>query len=165
MTTPRFEERQRFTQPWLWIFLAAVIGLMTWGFVQQIVLGEPWGSQPAPDLMLWILCPLVGLGFPLFFWALRLDTIVTEDEVHVRLRPFRWRRIPLGTITRCEARTYRPIREYGGWGVRYGGKRGWAYNVKGTHGVQLEIEDARPLLIGSQRSDELAAAINAPRTL
>ncbi|MDJ0974885.1 MAG: DUF6141 family protein [Planctomycetota bacterium] len=165
MATPRFEERQRFTQPWLWIILAVMIALMTWGFVQQIVLGEPWGSKPAPDLALWILCPLMGIGIPLFFGALRLDTIVTEDELHVRLRPFRWRRIPIRKITSCEARTYRPIREYGGWGIRYGGKRGWAYNVRGNQGVQLEIEDARPLLIGSQKSEALAAAINAPRAL
>lgn len=163
-TTPRFEEQQRFTQPWLWVLLAALVGLMGWGFVQQIVLGQPWGTNPAPDLVLWILCPLVGLGIPAFFLALRLDTVVTDEELRVRLRPFRWRRIPLASVRRCEARTYRPLREYGGWGLRYGGKRGWAYNVKGNRGVQLELEDALPLLIGSQRSDALAAAITAPRT-
>ena len=41
-----FEERQRFTQVWLWALLLGVSGLMLWGFVQQIVLGRPWGSKP-----------------------------------------------------------------------------------------------------------------------
>ena len=56
------------------------------------------------------------------------------------------------------ARVYRPIREYGGWGIRYG-KNGKAYNISGDRGVQLELQNSKPLLIGSQRADELAQTI------
>ncbi len=34
------------------------------------------------------------------------------------------------------ARKYRPIREYGGWGIRYGWN-GRAYSTSGNEGVQL----------------------------
>ena len=60
---------------------------------------------------------------------------------------------------RWEARTYRPILEYGGWGIRYTMGRGWAYNVSGNQGVQLELASGKRILIGSQRAEELARAI------
>ena len=56
-------------------------------------------------------------------------------------------------------RTYNPIREYGGWGIRYGLKSK-AYNVHGNHGVQLELLNRKRLLIGSQRSEEFANALD-----
>ncbi len=160
-----FEEHQRFTQVWLWALLIGLMGVMTWAFVQQILSGEPFTPMPATNILVWILIPLCGIGIPLFILLIRLHTVVTDEEVQVRLRPFPRRRIPLEQITHCEARTYRPIREYGGWGLRYGFGRGWAYNVKGNQGVQLELESAKPLLIGSQRSTDLAAMINTRRAL
>lgn len=163
MTTPRFEEHQRFTQLWLWVPMLLLAALFTWGFVQQVVLGKPWGlSGELSDTLVWVLF-LSGIGIPLFIGSLRLDTVVTEAELRVRLWPLPGRRIPTTSIRRCEARRYRPILEYGGWGVRYGLRHGWAYNVKGNQGVQLELEGAKPLLIGSQQSAALEAAINAAR--
>ena len=53
---------------------------------------------------------------------------------------------------------YSPIRDCGGWGVRHY-KSGKAYNVSGNRGVVLEFLDGRPILIGSQRPEELAKAI------
>jgi hypothetical protein len=78
--------------------------------------------------------------------------------VFIRFRPFVHREIRFQDIRRCAARTYRPIREYGGWGIR-AGRRGTAYNVSGNRGVQLELANGKPVLIGSQRAEELAQAI------
>ncbi len=50
------------------------------------------------------------------------------------------------------------MKEYGGWGIRYGMK-GMAYNVSGNRGVQLEFETGKRLLIGSQRPEELVSQI------
>jgi len=96
------------------------------------------------------------------FYQLRLITEVRPGGLYLRFYPLRWRAIPYAHIKSCQARTYRPIREYGGWGIRFGFK-GNTYNVSGNRGVQLEFYKGRPLLIGSQRSDELAAAINQAR--
>jgi hypothetical protein len=102
---------------------------------------------------------LLGVAALLWFGELRVD--VRDDGLHVRLFPltrqlcFAWE-----TLSRCEARTYRPILEYGGWGIR-SSRAGKAYNVSGNRGVQLELRNGRRLLIGSQRADELAAAIQA----
>jgi len=55
--------------------------------------------------------------------------------------------------------TYSPISDYGGWGIRYG-SIGKAYNVSGNRGVQLELLNGERILIGSQKPEELAAAID-----
>ncbi|MFQ5842819.1 MAG: hypothetical protein ACE5I8_10320, partial [Thermodesulfobacteriota bacterium] len=74
--------------------------------------------------------------------------------------PLTHQKITFEEITRCEVRTYNSIREFGGGGnwYRRGGK---AYNVSGNRGVQLELANGKRLLIGSQRPEELAQAIEA----
>ncbi|HET6897964.1 MAG TPA: hypothetical protein VFK70_06445 [Vicinamibacteria bacterium] len=83
---------------------------------------------------------------------------VGDAGVRIRMLPFANRTIAPARIARWEARTYRPIREYGGWGLRFG-PRGRAYNVSGDRGVELTLDNGKRVLIGSQRSDDLAAAI------
>ena len=77
---------------------------------------------------------------------------------------WRARRIPLERIRCATAVTYSPLWDYGGWGIRCG-RKGIAYNVSGDRGVQLELERGRPILIGSQRAEELARAIEERMSL
>ncbi len=83
--------------------------------------------------------------------------------MRIRWIPFGRKIVPLVDIGSCEPRTYRPLREYGGWGVRWAGKRGTAWNAHGNRGAQLVLCDGKRLLIGSQRAEELAAAIERAR--
>jgi hypothetical protein len=110
--------------------------------------------------LLVVICLVTAVGVPLVFRALRLVTEVTPDGVWVRFIPLSKRRIGFDQIASCEARTYRPILEYGGWGYRWG-LSGTAYNVSGNQGVQLRLASGRRLLIGSQRAEELAEAISS----
>ena len=73
--------------------------------------------------------------------------------------PFANRRISTEEIIHVESCTYQPIREFAGWGIRGWGDR-IAYNVSGNTGVELTLVDGRRVLIGSQRADELAVAID-----
>ena len=63
------------------------------------------------------------------------------------------------SIEKAEAHSYSPLRDYGGWGIRYGGK-GKAYNVSGNKGVLLMLKDGKNVLIGSQNHEGLCSAIN-----
>ncbi|MES2389410.1 MAG: hypothetical protein V4543_15515, partial [Bacteroidota bacterium] len=56
-------------------------------------------------------------------------------------------------------RTYSPMGEYGGWGIRYGINKGWLYNVSGNMGLQLELLDGKKVLIGTRKPDEIIAAL------
>jgi hypothetical protein len=168
----RFREVQNFRGGKIWIFLVIQFVLLTalfgWALYHQIVLGQPWGNRPASDNALiasfsFVLLLNAGL-FALFYYA-HLITEVTAREVRIRYIPFHLkpRTFPLSDIESAVARKYRPIAEYGGWGIRGSFGRGMAYNVKGNFGVQLVMKNGRRLLIGSQQPAELAAAISAVR--
>ncbi|MBN2098945.1 MAG: hypothetical protein JW753_05030 [Dehalococcoidia bacterium] len=155
-----YREVQRFWQLWLWLLVAGVSGVSIWSFVQQIILGKPFGQNPAPDVAVVIIAAIFGLGFPVLFYAVNLTTEVRTDGLYVRFFPFHltFRRMPSESVIRYEVLTYRPIRDYGGWGIRYG-RGGKAYNVSGDRGVMLELSDGSRLLIGSQKPEELANAM------
>ncbi|MEE4378065.1 MAG: DUF6141 family protein [Candidatus Competibacteraceae bacterium] len=165
-----FHEEQAFRQVWLWVVLlssvAIGIGLFGYGLFQQWILGQPWGSQPLSDPVLLLVSVTVisiPIGIVWLFYRFKLVTEVHDDGLYVRFFPCKGKLIPFQDITRCEARTYSPIWEYGGWGIRYG-RNGRAYNVSGNQGVQLEFIKDRPLLIGSQQSAKLAQIINRQRS-
>jgi len=156
-----FQEKQRFRQPWIWALLLGIAGLSIYSFVQQIFLGEPFGSNPAPDYMVAIIAVFFGLGFPIVFSQINLTTEVRPEGVYYRFFPFQlsFRKISPEDIASYEAREYSPVKEYGGWGIRFG-PSGKAYNISGSRGVQFRFVDGKQLLIGSRRADEMAAAMS-----
>ena len=157
---PLMREVQYFRQPWLWGLVVLLAAFSWYSFIVQIAMHRPVGDNPAPDLVVVLVWLTLGLGVVVFFWRARLITEVRSDGLYVRFVPFhrRPRRLPFARMVRFEACTYRPLREYGGWGIRYG-KRGKAYNVSGNRGVQLEFTDGKRLLIGSQQPEMVVRAM------
>jgi hypothetical protein len=160
-----FREVQRFTQPWLWAVLlfsmVTPLVIMLYGLYQQLVLGIPWGNKPVSDAQL-ILTTLgvtvVVLASGVLLRAMRLEVEVQDDCLFIRFVPFVRRQVLWSDLKSLTAREYNPLRDYGGWGIRYG-RHGKALNVSGNRGVQLELKNGEKLLIGSQRADELAATM------
>ena len=157
-----YAEEQRFRQIWI-LMLVGFIAIHAWySFLLQIVIGEPFGTNPAPDILVLILLVIFGIIFPVWFLVMRLEVQVTRTDLRFRMFPLhiQWREVPLATIVKAEAVTYRPILEYGGWGIRIG-KKGWAYNVSGNRGVQVTLEDGKSFLLGSLQPERLATAIQS----
>lgn len=156
-----FKEQQRFRQWWIWLILLGINGLILFGIWQQVILGKPFGNNPASNgVMLFI--AVMSLLMTVFFMSVRLETIVDEHGVSIRFFPFhrKLHRFPWQQITKAYVRQYQPIREYGGWGLRTGGsKHGKALNVSGDMGLQLELDNGERLLIGTQKPDELRLLI------
>ncbi|MFH1650979.1 MAG: DUF6141 family protein [Chloroflexota bacterium] len=157
---PFYREVQHFRQPWLWGLILGIALVGIWSFVQQIMLGRPFGNNPAGDLELIIITVLVSLVMPYVFYRMNLTTEVRADGIYYRFFPLHlsFQRIALEDIIASEAVTYRPLREYGGWGIRYG-RGGKAYNVSGNRGVRLELSRGSHLLFGSRRPEEFAEAV------
>jgi len=150
-----FQEEQRFNQRWLWILiiLTSVIPVMP---AANDAVKANWAIGP---LLIFLVLVVFAIGFPLFMRWTKLLTEVRPEGLCIRFVPFiRRRLIPYNHIQSCESRTYSPIGEYGGWGIRWG-PSGKAYNIRGNRGTQLVFKDGKRLLIGSQRAEELAAAI------
>lgn len=157
-----FREVQSFRQWWVWAVTLAPLAVFAYGFYVQIILGRPWGSKPMSDGELVAVTSALAL-VAVWIYLMRLVTEVRDDGLHIHFQLL-WRRrvIPYGDILDAEAVAYNPLADYGGWGIRHG-RRGWAYNVSGSRGVRLELTGDKSLLVGSQRADELAQAINARR--
>jgi hypothetical protein len=150
----RFEEIQ--AMPKAWTLLSILPGLLLmFGALRE---GVAEGVVPLPLVLLAVALTLI---FGLWFRRLRLITEVDDNTVTLRYQGlFKTRTVPIPTVRSARARTYRPLLEYGGWGIKFGLK-GWVYNVSGKEGVQLELDGARPLMVGSRRAEELAEAITS----
>ena len=83
-----------------------------------------------------------------------LVTEVKETGIQIAFTPFTNFLIPLNEIKNYEIREYRPILEYGGWGIRFN-SMGKAYTVSGIIGLQLELLNGEKILIGTEIPDTL----------
>jgi len=161
-----FREVQQFRQPFVWLVtiagLAVTLAACGWAAVMVFRSAAPPVTWKSQGVALVVLAGgvLVMIGTAYLLYVMKLITEVRDDGLYVRLYPlhFSFKRIPLESIREFTVVTYRPILQYGGWGIRYGW-RGNAYNVSGNRGLKLEFFKGRHLLIGSQRPEELAHAL------
>ncbi len=143
-----FHEEQRPGQLWTLLAIGAAALVLAFVIPQAAVL-------PASVMLLL----LVTLAITVLLLAARLVVDVDRQEITIHFRLI-WptKRISIAEVRRACAMKYRPIIDYGGYGVRLGLK-GWAYNVSGNEGVLVETIGGARLMIGSQRAKELEAAI------
>ncbi len=165
-----FHEEQR---PWPGLVAIGIVScsgaavFFVYAMVEQLVLHRPLGDRPMPDAVLAILGPvaivLAAIGLILVCTS-RLVIEVRHDGLYVQYVPihFRPKRISLDQVASVQSVIYRPILRYGGWGIRWIPK-GKAYNARGNRGVRLDYANGRHLLLGSQRPQELAGAIDRLR--
>jgi hypothetical protein len=157
VTEPVFHEVQALRQWHIRIVLALPPAALLFITVRQVVFHHPWGAHPFSDSgLIFLTILLTAVYFRLI--TVRLVTDVNSREIIVGLRGlWRRRRILLSAVRSAEPIEYNPL-DYGGYGIR-SGPRGLAYIADGNRAVQLELNDGRKLLIGSQRPADLARAI------
>jgi hypothetical protein len=155
-----FREVQYLRTWWFLLLILIPTAVVWWGAVQQLWFGMPWGNNPGSDEMMWFLLLIFGVAFPLFMLTIKMTTTVS-DAIRIRFSPFmlRPRVISPRDIAGHQSVQYRPIAEYGGWGIK-GTRSDRAYNVWGDRGVKIALTDGNKVMIGSQRPDELNMAIN-----
>ena len=160
---------------WVTLLLLAALGVL----VHTGLLVGRWLDSEEPDLAwAWIVCLLplaVGiLLVPMVFG--RLEILVEDGTLSVRFGYWRLirRDFPLAGIEQARPVQYRPLREFGGWGIRrgrLGGRVTLAYTVRGSKGVLLTLSrPARTLfgrsehvLIGSLQPERLTARLGLTR--
>ena len=144
---PLFEEVQTFpTWGYAVVLAGTIIGVAAPVMASRAALGFAAGLVP---------------GMALVANLLLMRTSVDTEEVTVTfgwLFPLYRRRIRRADIASAEAVTYSPLGEYGGWGIR-GMSKDVALNARGNRGVRLRLTSGNRVLIGSQRPEELAAAL------
>jgi hypothetical protein len=154
-----YVETQRFRQTWIWVLL--VFSML----IPCLLIGAQLAVERDTGLVV-IFVGVLALGLlPLALFALmKLVVRLEGGRLSIRFVPFLRKHYPLQDVARWEVCDFRPLADYGGWGIRWG-RGGWAYTVSGNRGVQLEFRDGRTLLVGSQRPEELAAALEQARSI
>jgi hypothetical protein len=155
---PVFFEVQRFPLRRIALALASPPCFLLGLFIWQVVLGHTWGKHPMSNADV--------IGWTVFLWVIylrlitvRLATELRRDQLVIALRGlWRLRRIPLGQIQSVETIAHDIERDYGGFGIR-STREGKAYVASGGRGVRLALPTGEKVVVGSQRPDELAAAL------
>jgi len=134
----------------------AVVGLVLWTQASS----GPSSAKGDPSRFFLCLAAVVIVGVAVLMHYAQLITEVREDGLYIRFQPFHlsFRRIPLENLRRFCVKSYSPLKDYGGYGIRYG-IMGKAYNISGNSGVNFTFRKGRDMLIGSQRPEELAASV------
>lgn len=148
-----FQEKQHFRQWWIWLILIVFPAFSIYSSWQQYLQAGSIGK-----VLLVNGGELLVLGAIItFILSIRLETIIREDGIDVRLFPlqikmkhFQWQE-----LNKVYVRQYSPLREYGGWGLRWGiFGSGTAYNISGNMGIQLVLQNGKKILIGTQKAEE-----------
>jgi hypothetical protein len=154
-----YREDQNFA--W-WVYLALAL-MATTTALTYLAVGPNAPGASGPRLSGLAVFLLVGLALPsvLVLGVLRMTTEVTPMTCRVW---FGWiptyrHAVPLSSISSVEVVSYRPLADCGGWGIRRGRDGERVLNARGDRGVRLTLSDGSRLLIGSQRPEELARAL------
>lgn len=112
------------------------------------------------ELNMWITLMVMSVNslLALIFIFSKMKTKYDMMGIDISFYPFmlKPRHIPWSDVSQAYIRKYSPLGEFGGWGLRYGGKKkGRAYNTRGNMGIQLIMQDGKKILIGTQKEDEL----------
>jgi hypothetical protein len=164
-----FKEEQKFGQWWIWFILLSAFAVSVvpiwYGLFNQVTTGQPWGDNPSSNGVLALTASLTTLlmaGIFLLFKNMRLQVEIYENGIRFRYPPLvrKWRKIARTEIERYEVGKYRPVAEYGGWGIRRKFRKyGKAYSVKGNIGLKLFLKNGKIILLGSQRAQALSYAM------
>jgi hypothetical protein len=116
--------------------------------------------------LIWLSTLLCTLGVPVLFG--RLVVLVEGGSLVVRFGFLGGieKAIPLQQIERAEVVRYRPIRQFGGWGLRvgkFGGARTVVYSMRGSSAVLLTL--AYPIHALFVRTDRILIGTETPHTL
>tara|TARA_B110000503_G_scaffold122374_1_gene186889 strand:- start:656 stop:1159 length:504 start_codon:yes stop_codon:yes gene_type:complete len=151
-----FKEEQRFTQTWLIVLLAVSIIVPIAITVQEYLKENT--KMTTNEFVLTLVGIFVTISFIFLF---KLTTRIDENGIHYQFFPFHFslKTITWSEINTAEVRTYDPISEYGGWGLKGGSlwnkSKGKAINVSGDIGIQLVLKKDKKLLIGTHKETEV----------
>ena len=152
-----FEERQYFAERSLRNFFLVLTGF----FIASILIRLLLVSLIENDWVMRVL--IAGLLFSAIlsiFLSNCLITQITAHGIYVRFPPFMpsEQQFLWNNIREVYVIKYKPITQYGGWGIRIGAY-GRAFNISSTTGLQIIFNDNSKLLIGTRQPEKLIAVL------
>ncbi len=149
-----FKEVQKLRQFWIWGVLVLLISVMSatlyYGILKYI------GDCNLINIVILVVVSLIEILVVCLIILTKLDTEINYQSISIKMTPFHLkpRVYNWEDVEKVSIRKYRPIVEYGGWGIRMS-MNGLAYNISGNMGMQLELKNKKMILIGTQKAEEL----------
>ncbi len=154
-----YREEQRFGW-WVYALMVLMVAVAWTLFESRGMIRAGFLGQRAQQLFIAV---AAGMSLPIVFMlgVLRMTTIVTPADVRIWFGyfPTYRRTISMLNITRVEVVQYRPLADCGGWGIRVSRDGERVLSARGNRGVRIYLIDGSKLIIGSQRPEELALAV------
>jgi hypothetical protein len=164
-----FSEEQSFRQSFVpWLMLAVIVAVIA-GFgvamYQQFYLGQTPDDATSKQELIWgsIISIVVMSGTFLFILNRKLITEIWADGIRYKFAPFvrKMKHIPLTEIASVEVAKYKPIVEFGGWGVRKKlFARKIAYNISGNIGLRVTLKNGSQIVFGTRQENEMKRAVD-----
>lgn len=100
---------------------------------------------------------LISLLVLTMLWLAKLDWKLNEKGIEFRYFPFiiRKKHLPWSEIVALEYIKINPLRDFGGWGLRYSRKLGKAYTTSGNHVLRIQIRDQKTIHLTANSHPEL----------
>jgi len=158
-----FQEKQKFTQWWLWLILLVptiYVGYHILSpFFKKNAIDDLFHSSTSSDSIVFppesLVAILILLAVLLFMFFMTMTTKVDEEKIAVKHLFFVKKQWLWQDIASAEIITYGFV----GYGIRISLNYGTVYNVKGNQGLLLQLKNGKKRLIGTQKPEELQKVI------
>jgi len=161
-----FYERQRFNKWLAIVFFLFINSLYAYLCFGHLVIGEPLDNDPVSNIILTITAIFMFL-FTVVLFFIRIDTVINEEGVWVRVFPFyiRFKLTPWDYISEFAVKKMNligrkwfinnqlVIRRVRGKGIRLVGRK--SYILSGNHVLELTIKNDKKIFIGTQQPEAL----------
>ena len=158
-----FEERSG----WAWwvhflILLSLIAAVIPLWELAKGNIGNGPGNMPLWEAALLF---FIGTALPGGIYSLmgQLRTRITSEGIDIRwgfLEVIK-KTIPFSQVEKAEAVTYSPLKDFGGWGIRFGGKKKKAWTVSGNRALLLHLTDGTRFYLGSQKPERMLQWVNS----
>lgn len=143
------------------------VELIVWGSLGATTLPFVfgWGTDSGIVTRVVSIAAILGIGVAIRFFFGGLTALVQETRLLIYMGsiPLVKKSIPFADIVSTESVRYRPIAEFGGWGIRGMGKKK-AWTARGNQAVVLTLPNDRLLYVGSDRPEQLEEHIRRAMT-
>ncbi len=151
-----YRESQKLNILWAWLPLMGVFFFMAYLLFQQLVMGNPIGSSPAPNGVL-IACAALIIGIMISMAITELKTKITKEGISVRFLPFGkakyfWSEVDYFTIEKPSLK---------GVGVKYNPLTKMKYfNTHIGDMLILHLKDGKKFGVGTKNAEEMSAFLD-----
>ena len=155
MAGMKFKEIQRFNQRWIWIIIIITGLLIYYSTIKQLIFKGNSAIITIPNFV-YITIFVLHLLITILLLLTKLEIEISTRYISYRFFPFhlKKKKVPISLIQSAFIREYHPFKEVSALGINLG-KHSKVYNIKGKWGLQLEFQEGRHLLLGTQKPEEI----------